>query len=94
MAETPLIVLASCPVPDRREGALRLSGRLKITVSPDSLAFRIYGVPEVAEQFNCSYELNPAYRDRIETQLRSSGAGLRPHPFQGQEVLICGLPGR
>ncbi|MBC8477165.1 MAG: hypothetical protein H8D49_02365 [Dehalococcoidia bacterium] len=73
---TPLIVLASCPVPDRPDDAPLLSGKLRIRLSPDSLAFRIYRLPEITEEFNCNYELNPAYRDVIEAEgLRVSGTG-------------------
>ncbi len=68
--------LVSCPVPDRREGAPRLTGGLTIAVSPDSGAHRIYGGGQVVEEFNCNYELNPAYRDRIEAAgLRVTGVG-------------------
>lgn len=71
---TPLIVLVSCPVDNRPEGAPRLSGKLKIKVSPDSLAFRIYQRTEVAEAFNCNYELNPDFRGTLEASgLRVSG---------------------
>ena len=70
-ATTPLIVLVACPVPEHAEGALRLSGRLKIKVRPDSLAHRIYRCSEIEEQFNCNYELNPSYRSLIE------GGGMR-----------------
>jgi CTP synthase len=71
---TPLLVLVSCPVDNRPEGATRLWGKLKIKVSPDSLAFRIYQRTEVAEAFNCNYELNPDFRGTLEaTGLRVSG---------------------
>jgi CTP synthase (UTP-ammonia lyase) len=65
-AETPLIVLVSCPVPGRPEGASRLSGMLKIQVRPDSLASSIYQRSEIEEQFNCNYELNPEYQSAME----------------------------
>jgi CTP synthase len=69
-----LLVLASCPVDNRPEGATRLWGKLKIRVSPGSLAYRIYKKPEVAEAFNCNYELNPDFRGRLEaTGLKVSG---------------------
>ena len=71
---TPLLVLVSCPVDNRPEGATRLWGKLKIKVSPDSLAFRIYQRTEVAEAFNCNYELNPDFRGTLEaTGLKVSG---------------------
>jgi CTP synthase (UTP-ammonia lyase) len=69
-----LLVLASCPVDNRPEGATRLWGKLKIRVSPGSLAYRIYQKPEVDEAFNCNYELNPDFRGRLEaTGLKVGG---------------------
>jgi CTP synthase len=59
-------VLVSSPVENRPEGAPRLYGKLKIKVSPDSLAFSIYKQAEVEESFACNYELNPALRGRLE----------------------------
>jgi CTP synthase len=61
-----LLVLASCPVDNRPEGATRLWGKLKIKVSPGSLAYRIYRKREVNEAFNCNYELNPDFRGTLE----------------------------
>ena len=70
----PLFRLASCPVPERPEGAPRLWGKLKITLSPDSLAYSIYRKSEVEEAFNCNYELNPDFREAIEASgLKVSG---------------------
>jgi CTP synthase len=69
-----LLVLASCPVDNRPEGATRLWGKLKIKVSPGSLAYRIYQRTKVAEAFNCNYELNPDFRGTLEaTGLKVSG---------------------
>jgi CTP synthase len=69
-----LLVLASCPVDNRPEGATRLWGKLKIKVSPGSLAYRIYRKREVNEAFNCNYELNPDFRGKLEaTGLKVSG---------------------
>ena len=84
-------MLVSCPVPERPEGAPRLSGRLKIKVSPDSLASSIYQCSEIEEEFNCNYELDPAYQDVMENKgMRVTGVGengeariveLRDHRF-------------
>jgi len=75
-AETPVIVLVSCPVPERPEGAYRLSGRLKIKVRPDSLAYGIYQCSEIEEEFNCNYELDPAYQSVMEDRgMRITGVG-------------------
>jgi CTP synthase len=68
------LILASCPVDSRPAGAPRLWGGLKIRISPDSLAFRIFQSKIIEEPFNCNYELNPAYRAMLEkTGLRVSG---------------------
>jgi CTP synthase (UTP-ammonia lyase) len=90
-AAVPLLVLASCPVPDRPDGAPRLWGKLKIKINPASLAYSIYQQTEIEEAFNCSYELNPEYQDIIEADgLKFGGAtgegGVRiielpDHPF-------------
>jgi len=40
---------------------------MKINVSPDSLALRIYQQPIVTEQLLCNYELNPDFREQLET---------------------------
>jgi CTP synthase (UTP-ammonia lyase) len=84
----PLITLASCAVDGRSLGAPRLSGKLKITVDVDSRAFRAYQRREIEEEFNCSYELNPAYRERLEAGgLCVSGVG------DGGEARIVELAG-
>jgi CTP synthase (UTP-ammonia lyase) len=62
---------------------------MKIRLLSDSLAFRIYQKPEVEEQFNCSYELNPAYQGIIEAKgLRITGIG------ENGEARIVELAGR
>lgn len=51
---------------------------MKITVAPGSLAFRLYGKPEIEERFNCSYELNPNFETAIGIRgLRVAGRGER-----------------
>jgi CTP synthase len=61
-----LLVLASCPIDSKTEGQSRLHGRLKINLVADSLAYRFYKKQQIAEAFNCNYELNNIYRDEIE----------------------------
>ncbi|MFH1032113.1 MAG: hypothetical protein V1767_06095 [Chloroflexota bacterium] len=69
-----MLTLVACPIENRPEGAPRLCGKLKIKVSPDSLAFRIYQRTEIDEAFNCNYELNPVYRKKLEASgLKVSG---------------------
>ena len=85
---SPLIALASCPVPVRLEGAPRLSGRQTIRIEPDAMVFRIYRRAEVQDEFLCNYELNPRFRERIEGgRLRVAGVG------EAGEVRIVELPG-
>lgn len=62
----PLFVLATCPVESRPEGAPRLWGNLKITISTESMAYRIYGREEISEAFTCNFELNAEYRGVLE----------------------------
>jgi CTP synthase (UTP-ammonia lyase) len=69
--EHPVIVLASCPAPDRATGAPRLSGKLAITIAPGTLAAAACGRTDMNEDFTCNYELNPVYADTL------TGAGMR-----------------
>ncbi len=69
--EHPVIVLASCALPDRRSGEPLLSGAMGIAIVPDTLAHRAYGSDRTEEDFTCNYELNPAYADTL------TGGGLR-----------------
>jgi CTP synthase len=70
----PLLVIAACPVDNRPAGTPRLSGKLKIELNRDSLAFRIYRKTVTAEPFTCNYELNPDYRGKLEAAgMRVSG---------------------
>ena len=62
----PLIVPVSCPIANRPEGAPKLTGTLKIKVSPDSLAFLIYQKSEIEEDFHCNFELNQAFQEKLE----------------------------
>ena len=84
---TPLLVPAACPVPDRPQGAPALFGKLKIEVIPNSVAFSIYKRTEIEERFACSYELNLAFRGNIE------GAGMLITGFgEVGEARIVELP--
>jgi len=82
-------VLASCPVDSRPEGSPRLWGKLRIKVSAGSLASRIYRKTEVSGPFNCNYELNPKYREQMESAgLKVSGVS------EDGGARIVELPGR
>ena len=63
-----VIVLASCPIANRPKDAPLLWGKLKIRVSLNSLAFRIYQKTEVKEDFGCNYELNSAFQEAFEAK--------------------------
>jgi CTP synthase (UTP-ammonia lyase) len=63
---TPVIVRVACPVPYRASGAAALSGRIRVTVTPKSRAFDIYGRASVEEEFACNWELNPELRPTLE----------------------------
>lgn len=53
-----------------------MSGSMKITLAPGSLAARLYGVNRVEEDFSCSYELNRAFEAPLERAgLRVTGRG-------------------
>ena len=65
-AAVPLIVQVACAVPDRAEGAPLLSGRVRIRLVPGSRAAAALGVPVIAEEFTCNYELNPTFRAAFE----------------------------
>ena len=65
--ESPLFILASCPVDNRSDGMPRLWGELEININQDSLVYRIYRKTKVYEPFQCNYELNPDYRQQLET---------------------------
>lgn len=75
-AEEPLITPIACDVDDRTEDTAALCGRLTIEIVPDTLAFKIYGLTAVEEFFNCDYELNPDYQDKlVRAGLIVSGSG-------------------
>ena len=70
-------MLASCPFDNRPEGKPRLWGKLKIKVNPDSLTSSIYQQLEIEEAFNCNYELNPIFQEKIEASgLRVCGVSM------------------
>jgi len=65
---TNIIVPVACPVPDRTENAPKLSGGLVVNVVPGSRLAQITGSRELMEQYFCNYEVDPAFRQRIETE--------------------------
>jgi len=74
-------------VPDRAPGAPKLSGGLSIRLTSGSRAHGIYGRDAIEEEYFCNYEVNPAFRDRVErSALRVTGVGERG------EIRIVELP--
>jgi CTP synthase len=66
-AEVPLLVIASCPIENPATEGPRLQGKLKISLIPNTIAYKIYGKQNITESFNCNYELNPEYREKLES---------------------------
>ena len=86
-----LMSAISCPVGSRPEGAPKLSGKLRLRLTPGSLVHRVYHQPEIAvveEQFACNYELNPTFQSVVQERgLHITGLGERG------EARIVELPG-
>jgi CTP synthase len=60
-------VLAYCPIDAKTVGGTRLAGSMKISLIQNTMAYKIYGKRNVRESFNCNYELNPEYREVLES---------------------------
>ncbi len=59
-----------------------------VVMRPDTLAARLYGAGEAAEDYYCNYGVNPEYHRRLEEGgLRVSGVGAEG------EIRIVELPG-
>ena len=56
----------ACPVPNRRDGAPKLSGACKLRIAPGCRLFAIYRATEIEEEYFCNYEVNPAYHRDLE----------------------------
>lgn len=83
-----LIAPVACPVPERREGAPKLSGMRAIRIKSGSRLAAIYRVTDTEEEYFCNYEVNPAYHQDLEH------AGLRLAAFDdGGELRAIELPG-
>jgi CTP synthase (UTP-ammonia lyase) len=82
-----IIAPVTCPVPDRPDGAPKLSGACKLRVQPGCRLAAIYGACEIEEEYFCNFEVNPAYRERFEI------AGLRLAAFDDRgELRAVELP--
>jgi len=66
----------ACPVPNRADGAPKLSGLCKVRIRPGTRLFDIYGREEAGEEYFCNYEVNPRYAQALEAAgLRVSAVG-------------------
>lgn len=83
-----IVAPVACPVPDRRAGAPKLFGPLRLRVQPGCRLAAIYGGCEIFEEHFCNYEVNPAYHQALEN------AGLRLAAFDATgELRAVELPG-
>lgn len=55
----------ACPVPDRKAGASRLTGKLRLAMVPGTMLARIEKANEVVEAFTCNFEANPEFVSRL-----------------------------
>src|SRR5439155_23558112 len=57
-------------------GEPRLDGKLKVSLTPGSLASHIYGRTSTDEEFHCNYALNPEFQPLFDrASLRIVGRG-------------------
>src|SRR5262249_52784338 len=88
---THIIVPVSCAVPTRAPGAPKLSGESQVRALPGTRLAGILGTVAIEERFFCNYEVNDAFRPRMEASgMKVSAIGhqgetraveLGTHPF-------------
>jgi len=84
-----LIAPVACPVENRRGGAPKLSGACRLRIKPGCRLAAVYRSSEVEEEYFCNYEVNPEYRQDLES------SGLRFTAFgENGEVRAMELPDR
>jgi CTP synthase (UTP-ammonia lyase) len=86
-----IIVPVSCAVPNRAPGAPKLSGENQVRAVPGTKLAAILGTAAIEERFFCNYEVNDAFRPRLEAAgMKVSAVGhqgetraieLATHPF-------------
>jgi CTP synthase (UTP-ammonia lyase) len=86
-----IIVPVSCAVPNRAPGAPKLSGENQVRAVPKTKLAAILGTAAIEERFFCNYEVNDAFRPRLEAAgMKVSAVGhqgetraieLAAHPF-------------
>jgi CTP synthase (UTP-ammonia lyase) len=62
-----LIAPVTCPVPDRRAGAPKLSGACRLRIQPGCRLSAIYKATEVDEEYFCNFEVNRQYLGELES---------------------------
>lgn len=83
-----LITAVACPMPDRSAGAPSLHAAARIHLRQGTRAREIYGCDAVSERYFCNYEVNPAYREALES------AGLCLSGFsENGDIRVAELPG-
>jgi len=70
-----IIAPVACPVPDRRDGAPKLSGACRLRIRSGCRVAEIYGALEIEEEYFCNFEVNREYHQRFED------SGLLPAAF-------------
>ena len=75
-----IIAPVTCPVPDRRAGAPKLSGACRLRIQPGSRLSAIYRASEVEEEYFCNFEVNRQYLRELE----SSGLRLAAFDDNGE----------
>ena len=61
-----LLTPVACPLPNRGEGAPKLSGHDRVLVHEGTRLRAILGVDSIDQEYFCNYEPNPAYRELFE----------------------------
>lgn len=95
-SENLVIWPVSCALPNRSDGMPKLSGSGKLAIEPGTLLADIYRQNEVEEEYFCNYEVNPAYRGRLQAAgLRVSAWGedraIRAVELRGDQFFLATL---
>jgi CTP synthase (UTP-ammonia lyase) len=83
-----IIVPVSCAVPNRAPGAPKLSGENQVRALPGTKLAAILGTAALEERFFCNYEVNDAFRPRLEAAgMKVSAVGhQRPAPSNWRRI--------
>jgi CTP synthase (UTP-ammonia lyase) len=91
-----IITPVACAMPNRAEGAPKLSGEGMIRIEPQTGLSSIYDRSEVHEEYFCNYEVNPEFEKALpQSGLRVSGRGpqgeIRAVELRGNRFFIAVL---